>query len=156
MEKNPNQPKHLCQVALLCPWLILGRIEDQMASLWTHLSTNQCELCDEVVGTRASDTKYLPACSGTAMQCFPPCWQLSPGIHLEEQKDQTSSLFFCIRLLLFLPTAPRERSHVYFHVVSPTHLLEQAMDPCHLNPAGIPLPSLPTPFKSMCPCWKVT
>lgn len=34
------------------------------------MSTNLCGQCDEVVGTGASDTNYLPACSGTAHALF--------------------------------------------------------------------------------------
>ncbi|KAK2524198.1 hypothetical protein Q9966_011801 [Columba livia] len=58
---------------------------------------------------------------------------------------------FCIRLLLFLSTELRGRPCVYFHIVSPTHQLEQAMNPHHLNLESFLFPF----FNSVCLCWKV-
>lgn len=117
--KKQAKPKHLCQVALLCLWLIMGRIEDQVTSLWDeHICPLTCMDCVMKWWGQELQTPgtFLPALV-QALHCLLLCWTI-PGIQLEEQKDQTSSLFSCIRLLLLLSTAPRERPRVYFHVVS--------------------------------------
>lgn len=115
----------------------MGRVEGQITPLW-----NRC-ICSLIyVGWYGIVMRlWSPRLFWCRTNIIPSSRLCCPIIYTE-QKDPSSSLFFCIWLLLFPLVEPKGRQCICLHTVSPTHQLEQTMDSSHLNPeSSFPFPS---------------
>lgn len=153
-KKQQTKPKHLCPVALLS---VVNYGEDwrtdDILVRWAHLCTNQCVLCDEVVGTRASDTSYLPACSGTGHALLDPMLKTLPW-HPVGRTEGSNQPPVLLHPALAVPASSTQRKTTCLFSCSVSH------PPAAASHGSLWSKSwrhflLPPP-SNLCACWKVT